>query len=221
MKQGKRVMVYIEGEGGGDPDRPKARKAKEGQFRKAWGAFLKPLRDHAIAVGVLYGFQPIECGSGESALDSFLNPLPKDAGALRILLRDSEKAVDDVSKPWQTLGKKRPAWAGDDDVYLMVQCLESWLIADIEAVRQHYDGRGRPCFNDQKIPKWPDVEAVHRHTVQQVLEAATGTCGEPYHHAHGNVIIGRVKLEGLKQRVRSAARLYDGLKQRISAYASS
>ncbi len=217
----KRVMVFIEGEGGGDPSRAKAKKAKEGAFREAWGEFLKPLRDHASAAGARYGFQCVACGSGASALSRFKNPLRKDEGALRILLIDAERAVSDITKPWHALGENPPAWAGDKDLYLMVQCLESWLVADIEAVQQHYDAKGKPCFDTKKIPKWQNVELIHRHTVQSALENATTTCGKPYTHADGNVIIGRIKLEDLKNHLRSAGHLYNRLKERISEYAVS
>lgn len=222
MKFRKRVMIFIEGEGGGDPDRPPARKALKGEFRKAWGKFLKPLRDHAWDEGVRGGFDPIACGDGQSALDRFSRPLPKDEGALRILLIDAEGPVADVAKPWAAIGKRGPGWAGDDDLYLMVQCLESWIVADIDAVRQHYDTRGKPCFDERKLPKWPDPEGIHRHTVQKALENATANCGEPYSHALGNVIIARIRLEVLAnhRHMRSPARLLNGLKQRISMYAA-
>jgi hypothetical protein len=121
---GKSILVYIEGEGGGGT--PAKHKYNDGEFRKAWKQFLKPLATLATDRG-LSRFQCIPGRGGTATVDRFRNRLPQQGNALRILLIDSEGPVQDVAKPWKTI-KHRPTWADDKNCYLMVQCLETWLL---------------------------------------------------------------------------------------------
>jgi len=210
-------MVYIEGEGGGAA-RSTSRKKRDGEFRQSWKAFLEPLAEHAREKGIVF-FRCIPGRGGSTCLDTFANPLPAHQGALRVLLVDSEKPVANVKKPWEALPGSKPAWATDDHCYLMVQCLETWLLADIEGLRRHYDSV-RQCFDVSALRSWPKLEETNRTTLQEALEKATERCRPAYGHADGNLIIAKLDREKLKN-LDSVRRLFTDLEQVITAYAES
>jgi hypothetical protein len=214
MKE-KKVLVFIEGEGGGGTTSKK--KHLDGEFRKSWKSFLQPLADQAKSKGVVR-FQCIPCRGGTSTAERFANPLPKDQGALRILLVDSEGPVKDVSKPWNAIKLRRPSWADDKSCYLMVQCLETWLLADVERLRLYYNC-SKPCFRDTKLKAWPNLETIARKILQSALEAATAGCKNPYSHADGNLLIAVVDREKLKV-LSSVERLFREFAEKIDEYVS-
>src|ERR1035438_5259437 len=78
----KEIVVYIEGEGGGGTTGK--RHYLDGEFRKAWKEFLQPLADRARQRGI-WKFRCIPGRGGSATGKQFANPLPEDAGALRIL----------------------------------------------------------------------------------------------------------------------------------------
>ena len=64
------------------------------------------------------------------------NPRP---GQMPFLLVDSETAVTTGQSAWRHLGARdgwdRPPQAGDDQAFLMVQVMETWFLADRNALR--------------------------------------------------------------------------------------
>ena len=216
MRTHKQVLVYIEGEGGGE--RGAQRKSRDGDFRQAWRSFLQPLVDHAKEKGVVF-FKCIPGRGGSTTEEAFSKPLPSQDGALRILLIDSEKPVNDISEPWKELGCKPPSWATNDHCYLMVQCLETWLVSDVEGLAKHYNDPKR-CFKESVIPAWPDLEKADRKTLQASLKKATADCSRPYRHADGNLIVAKLNREKIKK-LPSAKRLFEDLIEVIEEYASS
>ena len=219
MMNKKSIFVYVEGEGGGNKKQPAKRHHLDGEFRQAWKQFLQPLADFAKTKGVLF-FQCIPGRGGSQSLEKFAHPLPTQAGALRILLIDSERPAAEVTKPWKYLPKcKRPNWADDRSCYLMVQCLETWLLADPEAIRVHYDEKSKPCFRPRELKAWPPLETVDRKILQKALEKATENCTRPYFHAYGNVLIAVVSREKL-MKLPSVERLFKDLKIKIGEYAA-
>ena len=95
---------------------------------------------------------------------------------LPLLLVDSEGTVADGHSAWQHL-KARPEdnWdqppdTEDNSAYLMVQSMETWFLADREALRRFFAS----TFRANAIREWPDLEAVPKNTVLNGLEQATG-----------------------------------------------
>ena len=58
----------------------------------------------------------------------------------------------------------------------MVQVMETWFLADREALRRYF-GEG---FRDRAIKHWPILEDVPKSTVLEALESATKECRKPY-----------------------------------------
>ncbi len=177
-----KVRLYIEG--GGDRPSDKS-KCREG-FRK--------LLERA-------GFQnrmpsTRACGSRNAAYDDFKTALrTAAAGDYPVLLVDSEAPVNLPRSPWHHLqsrdGWERPAGADDDQAQLMVQCMETWCLADRNALREFFGSRLR----ENALPSLDNLETRAKETVQEALANATRDCGQ-----HRGYEKGRRSFELLGQR---------------------
>ena len=89
------------------------------------------------------------------------------------LLVDSEGPVATDAGVWRHLqdsdGWDKPTGAGDDQVHLMVQCMEAWFLADRAALAGYF-GDG---FTEKSLPRRTDVEAVPKQDLERGLNAAT------------------------------------------------
>jgi hypothetical protein len=153
------VKVYVEG--GGDTNLLKAA-CREG-FRKFFEKFMKRGQSPKI----------IACGSRNEALDKFRTALLSSPGEHIVLLVDAEAPVNPDQTVWEHL-KHRDGWAPppgatDDNTHLMVQCMESWFLADPETLANYF-GQG---FQASALPKNPLIEGIDKPTVFRTLEAAT------------------------------------------------
>lgn len=69
-----------------------------------------------------------------------------------------------------------PADADEDDAYLMVQVMETWFLADRDALRRYFGSQ----FLESALGSWPELERVPKTTVLQALQRATSGCANPY-----------------------------------------
>ena len=119
-----RVRIFIEGGG----------TASDEVFTEGWRKFF-------VAAGLLGQMPRVVRGEGrEQTFDKFKTALQRRRpNELPILLVDSEGPVASGHSAWQHLlnhdNWNQPAGADDDSVYLMVQVMETWFLADREALR--------------------------------------------------------------------------------------
>ena len=159
--------LYIEG--GGDNRRLAA------QFREGWTRFL--------AAAGLSGRMPrvVRGGSREQTFKQFTTEVagPRP-GTLPLLLVDSEVPVAAEHSVWEHLHAHdrwpRPASAGGDDAFLMVQAMETWFLADRNAMRAYFG----PRLVESALRRWPELEAVPKAAVFDVLKRATAGCPKRY-----------------------------------------
>ena len=167
----KTVKLFVEGGGDSHLLRVKCR-----------AAFNNFLKESGLA-----GMLPriIASGPRQAAYDDFCTAINNDEEA--VLLVDSETEVifpsDDNSitadpktwKPWHHLKNRqgdnwdKPAGASDEDCHLMVQIMESWFFADVEALKRYY-GQG---FSENAIPKRQDIEKISKHDILDILSKVT------------------------------------------------
>ena len=162
------AVIYIEG--GGDRDENLAR-----LFRRSWTKFFK-------AAGLEGRMPRIVRGGGRArTFDLFQtaigNPRP---GRVPLLLVDSEADVAGDHSEWRHLqardGWDRPPAARDDQVFLMVQVMETWLVADRTALRGYFG----TLFRENALRQWPDLENVSKRDVLDALTRATAACPRRY-----------------------------------------
>ena len=172
------ATLYIEGGGEG--------KDLRARFREGWKKFFD-------SAGV-DGRTKIVRGAGRrQTFDRFATAVSGSSpGTVPFLLVDSEGPVAPGHSIWQHLhvrdGWHRPANAGDDRVFLMVQVMETWFLADREALRSYF-GTG---FGENVLRAWLNLEDVPKSRVFEALERATASCRKSYSK-------GRVSFELLAQ----------------------
>lgn len=165
------MKLYVEG--GGDS------KSLRTSCREGFSSFLSKAG--------LCGRMPriVACGSRQNAYDSFCTAI--NTGVDALLLVDSESSVSadcqhgdpENWKPWQHLKSRQgDQWdrlgnVVDVNCHLMVQCMETWFLADRDTI-QRFFGQG---FNATALPAAGNrIESVAKDQIFQALSAATRNC---------------------------------------------
>ena len=156
-------------------------------------------------------------GGREAAYDDFRlahNRAP--AGDYVALLIDSEDLVADVNATWAHLrnrdGWPRPPGADDDQVLLMTTCMETWLVADPDALAERYG----PGFQASALPPLNNLESRNRDDVLRGLENATRQC--PIRYAKGPesfTALGKIRPDRIQQHLPSFQRARRTLDARL------
>ena len=160
-----RIRIFIEGGG----------IASDEVFTEGWRKFF-------FAAGLTGRMPRVVRGEGrEQTFDKFKTALQRRrANELLLLLVDSEGPVVAGHSAWQHLRNwdnwNHPPGADDDSAYLMVQVMETWFIADRDALRRFFGA----SLSESPFGQWPNLEEVHKDTVLNVLERATSNCRKPY-----------------------------------------
>ena len=133
-----------------------------------------------------------------------------------LLLVDSEGPVSAPAtdaQPWRHLqvrdGWERPPGATDEQCHLMVQVMESWFLADREALGAYY-GQG---FQTGALPQNPHIEQVPRQDVEAGLNrAARNTVKGSYNKGRDSFeILGRLAPDKVTNASPYAKRFIDAL----------
>ena len=197
-----KVKIYVEGGGDGKALRIKCREGFHKLFDRVGSGRRKP----AITA----------CGSRSSAFDDFTTAVGcSPADVYPLLLVDSES---DVSKqPWDHLKDRdnwdRPDDAEDDQVHLMVQCMETWIVADRDAVKKFF---GQDLL-ENALPPTVDLENRSKDDVQTALKNATKNCGNRRKYKKGKRsfgLLGKLDPEKLKD-LPHFSRLCDVLNKKL------
>ena len=194
------IRIYIEG--GGEARNIKA------ILREGFSNFLDELRQ--IARNKQIKWSLILCGSRNNAFRDFKNALRTHPDAFNVLLVDSEAEVS--KNPWAHL-KNRDKWVSsnidDAHCHLMVQTMETWIVADIEALKEFY-GQG---FKEKSIPKTPEIEKIDRKLLAKCLKEATrGTSKGEYHKTrHAPKLLGQLDAREVRHKAPHCERLFETL----------
>ena len=165
-----KVKIYIEG---GGESRSLHIKCREG-FRK--------LLEKAGFEGRMPSTKA--CGGRAAAYDDFKIALECASNNEHpILLVDSESAVS--TGAWEHLqahdGWEKPPGAEDDQAQLMVQCIETWSVADRAALESFFG----QCLRESALPPVLELEDRSKDEIQESLANATSACGNDRKYRKG------------------------------------
>ena len=199
-----KIMVHVEGGGNARELKNKCRRSFREFFRKAG---LEGCLPRIFAGG--------SRGKTYSAFRGALDRAGQDD--FIVLLVDSEGAVAGGSGPWHHLRTRdrwdKPEDATDDNVHLMVQCMESWFLADKDRLEAFF-GRG---FNRNALPANQNVEEVAKADVLDGLRNATRQCqpkGEYGKARHSFEILSRLDPASVLAVSPHARRLVETLREK-------
>ena len=203
------IRIYIEG--GGDSKNNKTK------LREGFSQFLQALRLSASQNHI--GWRLIACGSRNEAYGDFCTALTAHTNALNVLLVDAEEALTA-----KTLASQNPVWthlqtrdkwicpagATERNCFLMVQSMETWIIADRDNLKKFY-GIG---FNENALPKNQNLESVGKTQIMDALNRATAqtkTKGKYHKTNHGFDLIKGLNPATVRAAAPSCERLFDEL----------
>lgn len=201
-------MVKVFAEGGG-------KRGSKALFQRALARLIAKAAPGAAA-------DVVACGARGEALRRFARALAAGGPVRALLLVDGERPVREGhrGKPWAHLAEAPDRWqkpraAGDDSAHLMAQCMESWLVADPDALAAHFG----PGFNAAKLPGDADLEAVAKSDILGGLAAAAkGSRRGEYRKAYdGCALIGKIDPSRVAQRARHAGRFFGVLRREFAA----
>ena len=135
------IFIYVEGGGG---------KVADQRLRAGFEALLSELKEAARLRRM--HFRVIPCGDGPRTCRDFGIGVLSEADALNVLLIDSDGPVKDGRRThmlalWNVPLPDLP----DDHFHLMVEAMESWLVADPDTLARYY-GSG---FHARRLPRDP------------------------------------------------------------------
>lgn len=195
-----KIRIYVEG--GGDSRHQKAK------VRQGFSQFLRQALGKNIAI--------IACGSREHTYRDWRNALKRHPNAFNVLLVDSEGPVRKT--PWLHLaerdGWEKPSQTSDEQCHLMVQMMEAWLVADVEALQKFY----KKGFNAKAIPKRANVEEIPKKQVESALVSATKKTQKGRYHKiqHGPVILASLNVDKVRMAAPHCERLLVILSKKLA-----
>lgn len=159
----KEIRIYFEG----DPA------LREG-FHQFLCRFIERARENGIRVRLVAGRGRV--------LHDFAIALATHPGDHVLLLTDSDGPVGVTPRQWLA---SRPGWEyhgvtkpDDAQIHLMVQVMEAWFLADVEALQRFY-GAG---FLPGRLPHNPQVEEIPKEQVLNGLKGATEDTSKGEYH---------------------------------------
>jgi hypothetical protein len=193
------IHIYVEG--GGDQTAQKA------LLRNGLDAFFKPLKDAARIKR--HDWRLVPCGGRHQAWDAFLNA-NTEPGRINFLLVDSECPVEAGDDSCQHLAKNEN-WvdpkATTERIFLMIQCMETWLIADSVTLKSWY-GQG---FNGAALPKQINLETVPKQGLYSSLANATRQTQKGAYSKikHASELLKQIDSQKVRQRCPEANRFFE------------
>ena len=200
------VAIYMEGGGDG--------KGAKAALRQGMDALLRPLKEAARAKALRW--QLVPCGGRDKAFHGFWSAAVNGDDTIVVLLVDAEGPVNGARRSHL---ESRDGWdiqfADEDTVHLMVQTMETWIVADPDALSTYYGQR----FNGNVLPRAKNLEEVVKADVERALNQATKRTTKGRYHKikHARDLLKRIEVERVKQRCPHCARLFNVLGRMIDA----
>jgi len=199
-----KVKIYVEG-GGNDNSRlcAELRRGFQSLFIKA--GFEGKLPSVIASGGRAEAFHDFEIAIKKVKKDEVI-----------LLLVDSEDAIA-ASTKWEHVKNRtgdnwdKPITADEDNLFFMVECMESWFLADKDALKNFY---GKD-FHENSLPNNTNLESVKKKKIYTALEKATkktikGTYGKG---DHSFKILGMLDADKVKNHGKYAAEFFDYLEK--------
>ena len=202
------ITIYLEGGGTG--------KNTKSALRQGMDTFLSPLKK--LAREKSWHWKLVPCGGRQQTFEKFRNAVTgnQPVGVV-VLLVDAEAAVGHDTP--RTHLESRDSWnlsfVTDDMVHLMVQTMETWIVADPSTLAEYYGQR----FIAKALSGATNLETVHKTTILDALKRAIQHTQKGVYQKirHASDLLKRIDHQQVGRRCPACARLFRTLEQAISA----
>ncbi len=199
----KEIRLYIEG--GGDAQSKAALRKGFRQF------FTHELKENASKLHLTL------CSSTVDACEDFAKALEDHPDAFNILLIDSDGPVNQPLATFIKLrkhSKRKPTPIDENQIHLMVQLMEAWFVADLEALKNYY-GQGFKASADLKKK---NVEQIEKTMLMKSLKTATRKTrkGEYHKIKHAADLLAKITPPKVRQAAEYCERLFKTLEELTS-----
>jgi len=150
----------------------------------------------------------VACGGRDATFDDFTSAHSGRMADFIAMWLDSEDVLSDLEKTWAHLkardGWAQPGGASDEQVLFMTTCMETWLVTDRPALKEHYGN----TLQDSALPPLSDLEKRPRHDIQESLTHAPRDCSNAYAKGKRSFeILGKLTPATLEKRLPSFVRV--------------
>lgn len=193
------IVIYLEG--GGDKSGTKQK------LRLGMSDFLSEIRDSCK--DNRWYFKLVACGSRNDAYKKFNNFNEFKKYRVAVLLVDSEEKVE-VKHPHKHLAQN-DHWSfsekNKNNVHLMVQTMEAWIVSDQNAMQKYYGNR----FNPINLPA--ELEEVSKSDISNFLDKATSKTQKGRYHKikHASDLLKLINPDEVRKRCRHCDNLFKSL----------
>lgn len=141
----------------------------------------------------------VACGGRSAAYGDFKTAHESNKAEYVAMLIDSEKPVSNPEETWDHLRNcdrwERPDGADDEQVLFMTTCMETWIVADRDTLRQHYGSN----LQESALPSLISLEQGNRQDIQEGLKRATRNCSNAYQKGKRSFeILGKLEPETME-----------------------
>ena len=157
------------------------------------------------------------CGGRGAAFDDFMTAhAARKSGDYIAMLLDSEHPIVALEKTWSHL-KMRDNWdkpdgATDEQVLFMTTSMETWIVADRLALKEHYGDK----LQESALPPLDELESRDRHDVHDKLVHASRNCSNAYAKGKRSFeVLAQLDPSVLKQYLPSFVRVDRILKEKL------
>ena len=171
-------------------------------------AFLKDIKDKVRERS--WRWKLVCCGSRNETLRRFGAAHKGPDDTVVVLLVDSKGPVNALPRAHLTA---KDGWNLDsvdnDNVHLMAQTMETWIIADQDTLADYYG----QDFQTNALPSRRDLEQIDKSEIASALERSTGqTQKGPYHKIrHAGELLKLIESEKVRRHCGHCERLFDVL----------
>jgi len=161
----------------------------------------------------------VACGGRGSVFDRFCTAHAAQGNGYVAMWIDSEEPMANTEEAWSHLQQvttvpqwTAPAGAQDDQVLFMTTCMETWIVADRDALHEHF----KQALNENPLPALQDLERRSRSDVQDRLENATRNCRNAYAKGKRSFdVLEKIDPAVLKQHLPSFVRVDRILREKL------
>ena len=202
-----KVRVYVEG-------------GPKGAHTDGLRRFKNSFKKHLMRLDLrLQNLDVSPCGSASEAIRDYARASRNNEPDYAIaLLVDSDSPVTAESPAMHlqsALDSAKVPQRARASIFLMVQCMESWLVTDLAALEKCFG----PIVGEIDFPKHVDIEAVPKKDVFAALDnAARQTPTRHYHKVRdGARILAELEPRNVARRSRHARDLHAFLRRSLQA----